>query len=273
MGETLNRVRDIVEDLKQSWYFRFWALFWSVCAVMAFAGLIIFGSRSTDASRHSTWRLWLEQADVIPYPSFQLRTILDEQNNVILSPFCRWGNVLQQTGACPEQMDLTKCIQVNPTASAVPMQNALECYVNVTSPPGADQVLSFDIPENGKYGAAMTFLRPSNNVWIVMDKISVEPQSGPKLIYWPRRVQYETTVSKGDFFKVVLVIDTFAIWHYVETDWYTGMMAAGDIGGLAFFLYILHVISMLVIGVFLDNNSRFLHGTSDGKVPYNQIGS
>jgi len=272
MGEVLNNARIIVDDLKNSWYFRFWALFWTVCAVMTFAGLIVYGGRSTDASKHEAWQLWFQQAEKILYPQFQLRTVFDEQNNVINTPYCTWGNALQPIAACPQNPDTTACIQVTPTAEAVPMLNDLECLLNVTAPQGADRILAFDILDNGKYGAAMTFLNPSNNVWIVMDKISVEPKSGPKLTFWSRRVQYETTLSNGQYFKIVMVIDTFAIWHYVETDWYTGMMAVADVGGLAFFLYILHTITMMIIGIFLDNNSKFLGGSQDGgKVPYNQI--
>jgi hypothetical protein len=60
---------------------------------------------------------------------------------------------------------------------------------------------------------------------------------------------------------VSVIIESFGVEHYEQRSVYNGWMAMGDVGGFAFFLLILHTIVMLGVGVFLANDSRFLHSS------------
>ncbi len=51
-------------------------------------------------------------------------------------------------------------------------------------------------------------------------------------------------------------------------------MAAADIGGFAFFMYILHWIVMTFMNIFMENNSKFLNagaGNGPQRAQYNTL--
>jgi hypothetical protein len=75
-------------------------------------------------------------------------------------------------------------------------------------------------------------------------------------------VHYQSTVSFPGYYVVSTIIESFGVEHLEQRSLYNGWMAMGDVGGFAFFLLILHTIVMLGVGVFLANDSKFLH--SDG---------
>jgi len=64
------------------------------------------------------------------------------------------------------------------------------------------------------------------------------------------------------FFNIDIKIGVFDVFHYEQTDFYTGWMATSDIGGAAFFLVIIHTIVMGLVSLCLENNSKYLKGTS-----------
>jgi len=253
--------RALLRICNRVWYFRCWSLLWAIAAVMTFAGLIVYSQRASVANNQSNWRLWVENTAQLAFPLFRLSTLSDESTNKILMPFCSWNGNQQLIAPCAHWPDLTKCIEIVPDAYASPKFNSLTCYMNITSPPNADTAIGFEIPMNlSTLPTPRYFVKPDNNAWIFLNKINIRPRNGKSLDFYDRRIVYESTTFSTNVFIFTLTFDNFFIFHYIEDDWYTGMMAVADMGGLAFFLYIIHAMSMAVVGVFLDNNSVFLHG-------------
>lgn len=60
-------------------------------------------------------------------------------------------------------------------------------------------------------------------------------------------------------FHMVIGIGSFNVMHARDVDEFNGWKGVGDIGGLVFFLYILHTILMIIIGFFVNNDSKFLN--------------
>jgi len=61
------------------------------------------------------------------------------------------------------------------------------------------------------------------------------------------------------------------VFYYEKTEWYTGWMAAADIGGFAFFLYIIHWIVVTFLGIFLQRTSKFLGVGGPSAPQYNSL--
>lgn len=114
-----------------------------------------------------------------------------------------------------------------------------------------------------------TYLQSNNKAYLSLRLTRIKA-GGSFQNHWSTSVSYQTTSETPNMYVVILQLDSFHIFNYEETDWYTGWMAAADIGGFAFFLYILHFIVMTVLNVVLENNSKFL-APSAPRAQYNQL--
>jgi len=260
-----------VDDLKTSWYFRVWFSIWFVLAILSFSCLIILGSRSTEAAKHEGWRLWIEHADKIEYPSFCFRTSLDETSNEIGNIYCQWNGIILQAVQCEDGTPRARCVQLNMAGDyATKDNNNLVCSFGFNVSADPDKIIGFEIVKAREFGVAFTWIQPNSNAWILLSKYIIKPDGEDERVLWGRQLVYHSTVQVGDFFQVSILIDTFRVFHYVESDYYNGWMALGDVGGFAFFMYILHTIVMFTVGVFLENNSKFLN-SGDSPAEYQQI--
>lgn len=269
----LQQGRLFLEDLKTSWYFRIWFCTWFICAVFVFSALIINGGRSDEAMEHQGWAFWIEHATSIEYPNFAFRTALDEISNEIGSVYCSLNGLVISTAQCNDGSVRTKCVQLNMKGDYAKRDaNNLVCTVtyNVTTDP--DQMIGFEImkPAN-EFGVAFTWIRPNNNVWVLLTKNVVAGEKGDPRDYWGRQLVYHSTVSLPGTFQVSILMDHFDVFHWVESDSYTGWMAVGDIGGFAFFLVILHTFVMWIVALFIENNSRYLRQGDGTPAEYQPI--
>jgi len=258
---TRQKAQDFVEDLKTSWYFRVWFFFWLVCFLAAFSSLIILGERSTEALQHEGWTFWWERDTTIEYPSFAFRTAQDEVTNVLGNVYCQYNSLLIPTADCDDGTPRAKCVQLNMDGDfASRDNNNLICSFAFNVSTDADKVVGFEIVKAGEFGIAFTWMNPNNNVWILLTKNILKFKDGNEKVMWGRQLVYHSSVTTTSSFQVSVLMDHFHVAHWVESDYYNGWMCFGDVGGVAFFLVVLHTISMAIVGIFLDNNSKFLNG-------------
>merc|ERR1712232_355067 len=87
MSNTLEKAREIIDDLKHSWYFRLWALFWLVLFLTGFSGMIKYAQRS-DEAKNQDWRLSLYNAAKLDYPQLIFRFPDEDADNTFESVTC-----------------------------------------------------------------------------------------------------------------------------------------------------------------------------------------
>jgi hypothetical protein len=287
---TRESISNIVDDIKTSWYFRVWAVLWFVCAVVVFAALIILGGRSAEAAREDDFRFWIENATSIAFPQFHFRLEDDNEAIDVSTIRCRHTELPVNFGPCNSGLPMTLCFTV--LASSIVAQNVwnhprgdriVHCSFNATVPPNDNLMVAWEA-ENPQatrgFGFDTQLVAPNNNAWITLVKEVFRPVRARRnydngtdgFINWGAHVVYHSTVSVPGHYSITTAIESFRVAHIEQSDTYDGWMAMGDIGGFAFFLLILHSIVVFVVGIFLSNESKFLHGMKAGSVPYASLG-
>jgi len=252
------------DDLKHSWYFRIWVFAWLFCAVITFICLIILGQRATTVQKEQPWRLWIENAQEIAYPSFTIKTNYDEANSTITNVFCEWGSrnqhpVIVPTSNCANGEPTTRCVFVGSSGYfASQQENHLDCKINVTAPNSGDKILLFQIYEQADFGASITWVSPNDNAVIYLTKTVIESKGKDPSVIWQHQINYHSSVVEGNFFAVRFSFDTFAVFHWQEDTGFDTWLSVGGIGGFAFFMLIMHTIFMTIVGTCLPNESKFL---------------
>jgi len=140
----------------------------------------------------------------------------------------------------------------------------IQCNITTDLPkPGQDQLLAWELEGSGNWGpnmAASMWIAPNNNSWILLSKDNLKGPNGQIGEKWERYLLYHSTISNPGSYQIWVIMDSFDVDTVTNHDNpYTGWMALGDIGGVAFFLLILHTIVMTVAGVFFTNSSSFLN--------------
>jgi len=211
----------------------------------------------------------------IEFPGFHFR-IEDPLQNIVYKQ-CVHGSAVLNLGSCSWGGDDTNCFRVVTDGIVAvnkwgePLSNTqIDCIIN-TSNAATDQNLMIAWGQDPHHGFSSNpyhqslYLRPDNEIWVLLEKRVAKPEhtdGDPYITFWRRRVHYQSTVSFPGYYVVSTIIESFGVEHLEQRSLYNGWMAMGDVGGFAFFLLILHTIVMLGVGVFLANDSKFLH--SDG---------
>jgi len=281
MGETENKLRALVHDIKNSWYFRVWVLLWLVCALTVFSGFIILSKQSAQTYQEKDVQFWVENATTINFPRFHFHTW--GTNQTISNLTCLWNGQLLAPKTCPNYgpfgTNSSYCQSIY--ADAVYATNNLtyttnysvdRIYCNLTTTGLGFQnntMVTWEIEDTISTGDNTAFnpfnplfIAPSSFAWIMLEK-SVYTGSDGTLTFWDKSLLYHTTIFTPGQYDIVLVIGSFNVWHIEQTDIYSGMMSTGEVGGFAFFTLILHTLVMIIVGMCLDNNSTFLKGKSE----------
>jgi len=271
--DTRKNFEAIIHDLKHSWYFRIYALFWLVFALAVLSCLIILGQKSTKDLKEKDIRVWVENATSVAFPQFHFR-VGGGENQQILSYNC-WHSLSPiQTQPCSNGSPLRSCFAVNSSlifAHNNYVSEQLEderIYCNITTINATgDTLLAFEIEGTNiaVYGGnsyASVWVAPNAFAWVMLQKSIYTPSSGPVLTEWERTLLYHDDEIAGvGQFTIAVIIGSFAVQHWDQIDSYTGWMAAGDIGGFSFLCIIVHTILMILIGICMPNDSIFLKKT------------
>jgi len=275
-GNTVDRIRQIGHDIAHSWYFRVWALFWLVSALVAFSALIILSQSSNKAKQQEDIVLWVENATSIQYPRFHIR--LDHRGDEIFySTSCFFGTTLLSSMQCAPwgefQPPLNQCIAFSSDSFTAQndfmqfFQNHIYCTINTTgfgylgNQMAVFELEGHDVFTMGGMAFEGTYFAPNNNAWILLEKNLFQPHSTKSQIQlWEKKLIYHSTIQESNYYNFTTMIGSFFVKHYDPTDTYNGWMTIGDIGGVSFFMVIIHTLVMIIFGLFLNNSSTFLAG-------------
>jgi len=269
MGQTLDTLRAIRDDLASSWYFRIWLLMWIVCAITVFVCLGFVGHRANEERREPSYRIWLQRASDIHYPDFQIRT--GDASNHLARFECTTDKGTSVTSRdCPTTAGDTRWCKIVFAGGFKNTNGRIVCNITTTPSVNTDQLLAWEavnastdftpIPDTN------IWFGPNHMAWVILNK-EVESKDGHWHSVFHPTLLYHSTIWESGFYSVSTLFSSTKVIHYDVADWYNGWEALGIIGGYTFSLYILHTIAMIVVGVVVSNNSIFLGGNA-GKAGY-----
>jgi len=278
MPETFYQVRQILHDLRHSWYFRFWGILWAVCAVIVFAILIVLAKTANQTFQQQDVRIWGENLTSIPYPSFHFRIGYRNLNETFSSLTCAQHHVPLTNRLCAGQTNLNSmqtCIAVNSENFTAVQNNSnfgeyfgnsIRCNISTNGNVG-NLLIAFEIEDNntvavGPNSYAAAWIAPNQHAWVQLDKSIFTNASGLNTNQWYRNVIYHSTISVIGQYNVSVDLGSFWVNHIEQSDIYNGFMSMGDVGGFAFFMLIIHAVLMMILGICFANTSEFLGGKS-----------
>jgi len=272
MPETAQSVGKIVHDVTHSWYFRIWGSLWVICAIVVFAALIVLANKSNTAAKEHDLRMWIETATQINFPDFHFRTGGGE-NLTIVAPYCYLMNGPTIPTVPCQGFAQNRCFAVQGTSiaavydpnvhsGAVDYQRIYCNFTTAGNTTSGNQLIAWEIEGNetqvGPNSYAGIWVAPNNLAWIMLEKSVIGTNNGSE-IAWRRNLLYHSTVSVPGVYNTATIIGSFLVNHFVPYDSYNGWMSIGQIGGFAFFLVILHSSVMILMGIFMTNDSKLLN--------------
>jgi len=263
-----------VHDLKTSWYFRVYLFVWLLLACAAFASLVTFAARSAFNNSVSPALIYVTNVSQIPFPSFTIQTNQGDSQNQISSIYCYFqqGSANQPIGTppCPGTPSQS-CVSVNASAfTATPNNNAMYCSIGLTTPnsPSVDRTLVVTFDGSSSLGG-VTYVQPNNHAVILLQETIVDvwddDDDSPAYL-WDSDVVYQSTVQNGTNFQLTMMINSFDVISFLDTDGFDAWQSAAAIGGFSFLMYIVFNIFMGVVGCVITPDSKFLGigGSSTG---------
>jgi len=272
MPKILNQLNSFIFDLKNAgWFFRIWIFLAAVCAIVGFTALIEISTESGTAAREKDWSVWVESVSSLTFPDFEVS--VPNAQNAFQSVKCYHdSSTLVATTGCANNTALLTCIKVlGSTQTALSSSqntigtgsNKINCAINTvnTNPNTANSIVTFTFPGARLDGAEIS-VKPTQNAWILMRPIVISGIDGNSFSAFTKQLVYHSSELVPGQYIVSLVIGSFHVIHYEQADTYNGWLAVADIGGFAYFLLIIHAFIMIVVGIFLQNNSNLLLGKS-----------
>jgi len=264
MAETKNRVDQIIDDVKSSWYFRFWLLVWFVCFIMFWVTLGVFGAKSNLAREEPSWRIWIENdtKSGLEFPPFFFKVQWHDVESIEKASCTLDNNMIQQL-ACPGITDRAKCVEFKTNQEATRRDGWIKCQIQTNGIRSEDRLILFglDMGHNNTWGDKWDlFVGPNANAHIYLQRSAVKHNSGKKdFDFWQKELVYHSSIFTNNTYNVTIQYRSLDTMHYQEYDYYNGWMAVSDVGGFAFFMSIILSIVMVAVGCVFDNNSRFLN--------------
>jgi len=283
MGALIENAKLIIDDLKSSWYFRLWSFFWVVCAVTVFASLIILGKRTTIDTEHKEAHVWFENATSITFPRFHIRVhdYWNQQTDgqIMAGKTCYHNSAIVPYKPCPAVGNnpvppSNKCFSIwadtldpatNTGGSYFNQDTIFECNITTTgSEFDTNSMLVWETEGVGisSYGGAThsVYIGANSDAWVLLDKEIAYIHGQGDTTFWNKNLVYRSSNSTAGLYIIKILIGTFEVPHFFIQDAYNPWMGVGDVGGFAFFTLILHTIVMMLLGICMENDSRFLKG-------------
>jgi len=223
--------------------------------------------------------MWIENASYIQFPRFHFR--LDVRSNETFDTYqCLRNGLTVPTTACGGDaawLNTSKCIAFladqiwvqNDGRNWQTLDNQIFFCTITTFGTGyeGNPAIAFELEGDnwGMSGSPIVsqFFGPLPDTWIYLEKSTFQSsRGGPLINLWQSDLAYHSTNFTPNYYGVNPQIGSFFVKHYQPLDIFPGWVTIGDIGGIGFFMLILHTIVMIVIGIFLPNDSNFLSSSS-----------
>jgi len=278
MSQTVDKIKQIFHDLSQSWYFRVWLLLWIISAIIVFSALVILSKTSATDQQQQDIAMWLTNASSIRYPRFHFR--LDHRGEEIFTDYsCSFGTQSLTPAVCQgfpgmQPPPMNQCIAWNSDSftamndlSIMDADSRIYCEIS-TSGTGqqGNEMMSFGLEGQNVFGPAglllSTFFAPCDSTWLMLQKSTLQPTQGSQTLeFWNTDLLYHSTLNQTNLYNVTVIMGSYYVFNFQPRNSYNGWMTVGDIGGVSYFMVIIHTLVMVIIGLFLSNTSTFLTGS------------
>jgi len=280
------KVQEIVEDLKNSWYFRFWAVLWFTFLILGFVALGILANRSVQTTTQKDSKIWYQSSASLYLPRFHFHTALPpwSGNEIITNISCTYQNNQLQVGPCKPFNGVTpsiyNCVAVYADQVEVFNTGQQREYhdfgvgCNITTTGTIDQVgtmIAFGIEGSNNY---ISFDDPHAPLWIFSTNLAIIELnrqlmkiSGVMGTFWDRQIFYFNDAWTTGSYQVYVTIDGFGYFRFDTQNLYSGWRSTSDVGGFAYFLVVIHTAVMIILGICFANNSTFLKSNKSGSGP------
>jgi len=278
-GYTITRIQQIVDDLKTSWYFRVYSLAWLILALVVFSSMIILSRQSEKAHQENDIVMWVKNESQIQFPRFHLR--LDHRSNEVFAynPTCVFGSQVLDVAECQSfmgfQPPMNQCVAFNSDSFTALNDwtrgdNRIYCEAESQGVgPNGNQMMAFEFEGQNHFHAGggafqSTWFAPNDMTWILLGKnVLKESKNKDSITLWDTNLVYHSTNVAPNFYNVTVIMQNFYVRYFEPRDAYNGWMAVGNIGGVGFFMAVLHTLTMIIVGLVLANSSTFLSNGND----------
>jgi len=279
----------IVDDLKNSWYFRIWTLFFLTLVIVFIVGFSVLAHQSGIAATQGAQMVISQPVEVMEFPRFHFRVFSGDVIR-LTSASCHYLGLtppapIRQV-ACSSQFGIpyntssSYCMafvaeefiatKVHFNSSRIQC-NILATPVNSTE---TDALVAFEVEGSRNYGindGASIWIAPNNNAWVLLTKL-LWNEGGSTKVEWERFLLYHSTVRNPGVYNVQISIGDWYVDTYINKEnYYTGWMVLGDIGGVAILFVFFHMILMFFVGLCISNTSSFLKHENSPSAGYSTI--
>jgi len=271
-------LRLIIDDFKTSWYFRVWVLLWVVCAIISFVALGILSHSSSENQLKPGWRIWIDEPGQLNYPDFYFSLLPGENISVSISSqncYNQNHSISIPITGCDGAVGLSECFVMQSSSIVSKYTEAARtfpfwagshifCDINITveNPTADDTMLAVGVYNTDRIFPKFIF--PGTVAEIRIEEEVIQPKGQSGMVRHRLEQNYESDRNSHAAFTVFFRFAHWRVMHFEETNLFNGWMGVGEIGGFVFFLYLLHTITMAIIGICLPNTSKFLGGNTEG---------
>lgn len=146
-----------------------------------------------------------------------------------------------------------KCLQTDPKVNiyAMPTDNRLNCKMQGAAQ-DTDFMIKVSSPQNPDYHVFDTYIKSTNAASVYIDRVLLSGKKSTSVSYTMNH-EYNTAAATAGTVDMFFVFTTFDSFTWVQWSPFSGWNCFGTIGGLIFFMYILHSLVMLFVSLFFEN--------------------
>jgi len=273
MGQLQENFLAVLEDLKKSWYFRVWFAVWCILAIMSFVAFVILTNDSNEVNVKNSFQTWSEEVSELHFPHFRFVVPPPAKEKINSAVTCHYNTRYITALPCTGHEEPQTCYYVNTTGVIAqrdaPATHRMNCTFTTNAVLNSENLLIlFETvgEDHANLGGALrggVYVGPNANAWIGMSKSWIKFYNRPAMHFWSKKLVYHSTVSINGVYNIEVGIDSLRVRLVEERNSYDSWLALGASGGFAYFMVILHIIVMIVVGVVLNNDSKFLGSRGD----------
>jgi len=267
MPKILTQLNVLLSDLRNAgWYFRAWMVLAIVCGIVGFTALIEISTESSSAAREKDWALWIENVSTLSFPDFEVQTA--NTQNAIKNVRCFHDSTTAISTTSCTGLAQSVCLKVLASSQTASSQSTIgtgstkiNCVISTANNDTntINSIVAVNFASSGLEGDDIT-IKPTYNAWILLNPVIITNAEGKQVSTFRKQLVYHSSKYMPGSYVISIVINSFHVMHLEQSDSYNGWQAVADIGGFAYFLLIIHTILMMIVGIFLQNNSSWLLG-------------
>jgi hypothetical protein len=242
------------EDVVEYPYAKIWCVLWIVFGLVAFIGGVMLASEA-HGSRDPTYRLAVVETDRITLPSFRFDIVSGTSTTFTTYACATQSGQIVPLKPCGPTNSPNQCLQTDgPSVYAMPTDNKMTCIM-AGSNGDANFMVKVSSPGAPDYRLFTTYIHSTDGAVVYLDRVQFSSHSS-KTLYYTLTSEYFSAAAQPGAVNIEFVVPTFETYNWIQWSPFSGWNAFGTMGGMIFFIYLLHSLVMLLVGAFFENPWR-----------------